>query len=135
MGLGFLSSQSSINLFFVTVHPAPYEDLIPYVYVAHDLESLVRSTVRLQQNFLTLGVSITAKVKTAMPLTITKSLDLVVQQMMVTQLKMERMMTRMRARKRRERPRNAMGWERVVLVYLCIVRARDCSWIYQEALG
>jgi hypothetical protein len=45
MGLGFLSSQSSINLFFVTVHPALYEDLIPYVHVAHDLESLVRSTV------------------------------------------------------------------------------------------
>jgi hypothetical protein len=44
MGLGFLSSQSSINLFFVTVHPALYEDLIPYVHVAHDLESLVRST-------------------------------------------------------------------------------------------
>jgi hypothetical protein len=45
MGLGFLSSQSSINLFFVTVHQALYEDLIPYVHVAHDLESLVRSTV------------------------------------------------------------------------------------------
>jgi hypothetical protein len=45
MGLGFLSSQSSINLFFVTVHPALYEDLIPYVHVAHDLESLVRSTI------------------------------------------------------------------------------------------
>jgi hypothetical protein len=44
IGLGFLFSQSLINLFFVTVHPALYEDLIPYVHVAHDLESLVRST-------------------------------------------------------------------------------------------
>jgi hypothetical protein len=44
MGLRFLSSQSSINLFFVTVHPALYEDLISYVHVAHDVESLVRST-------------------------------------------------------------------------------------------
>jgi hypothetical protein len=44
MGLGFLSSQSSINLLFITVHPALYEDLIPYAHVAHDLESLVRST-------------------------------------------------------------------------------------------
>jgi hypothetical protein len=45
MGLGFLSSSSSINLLYITVHAALYEDLIPYVHVAHDLESLVRSTV------------------------------------------------------------------------------------------
>jgi hypothetical protein len=44
MGLGFLSSQASINLLFITVHAALYEDLIPYVHAAHDLESLVRST-------------------------------------------------------------------------------------------
>jgi hypothetical protein len=44
MGLGFLSSQSFINLLFITVHAALYEDLIPYVNVTHDLESLVRST-------------------------------------------------------------------------------------------
>jgi hypothetical protein len=43
--LGSSLLQSSINLFFVTVHPALYEDLIPYVHVAHDLESLVRSTI------------------------------------------------------------------------------------------
>jgi hypothetical protein len=42
--LGSSLLQSSINLFFVTVHPALYEDFIPYVHVAHDLESLVRST-------------------------------------------------------------------------------------------
>jgi hypothetical protein len=52
MGLGFLSSQSSINLLFITVHPALYEDLIPYVHVAHDLESLVRSTKPIQSDFV-----------------------------------------------------------------------------------
>jgi hypothetical protein len=50
--LGSSLLQSSINLFFVTVHPALYEDLIPYVHVAHDLESLVRSTARALQQLL-----------------------------------------------------------------------------------
>jgi hypothetical protein len=48
MGLGFFFSQSFINLVFITVHPALYEDLISYVHVAHDLESLIRSTKILQ---------------------------------------------------------------------------------------
>jgi hypothetical protein len=47
VGLGFLSSSSPINLLFITVHADLYEDLIPYVHVAHDLESLVRSTAML----------------------------------------------------------------------------------------
>jgi hypothetical protein len=42
MGLGFLFSQSSINLFFIIVHSALYEDFIPYVHVAYDLKSLIK---------------------------------------------------------------------------------------------
>jgi hypothetical protein len=51
MGLGFLFYQSSINLLFIIVHAALYEDLIPYVHVAHDLESLVRSTELVQRGW------------------------------------------------------------------------------------
>jgi hypothetical protein len=43
--LGSFFLQLLINLFFVIVHPALYEDFIPYVHVAHDLEFLVKLTL------------------------------------------------------------------------------------------
>jgi hypothetical protein len=55
MGLGFLFFQLLINLFFVIVHPALYEDLIPYVHVAHDLESLIRSILINNSSELQIG--------------------------------------------------------------------------------
>jgi hypothetical protein len=41
--LGFFFLQLLINLFFVIMHSALYKDLISYVHVIHDLESLVKS--------------------------------------------------------------------------------------------